>query len=152
MPAISDDGQWVAFWSWSSQITSKSAEKCTVKGPNASCGDVYLKNLQGGKIDRFAIGEDYGEGMNSYPISLSQDARWVAFKGAIYDHQTGQRVLQYCLPDITCAGGTLSSDGQWVVYAKMGDIFIQNRKGGSPEGVSVSSGGTIGNGTPIHII
>jgi WD40 repeat protein len=152
LPAISADDQWVAFWSWSSQIVTKIPGKCTVKGPNASCGDVYLKNLRTGKTDRIAVDEPYGEGMISYPISLSNDARWVAFKGAIYDHQTGEPILQYCLPEINCAGGTLSRDGQWVVYAKAGDIFIQNRSGGRPEQASVSSEGTPGNGSSIDSI
>jgi len=152
LPAISADDQWVAFWSWSSQIVTKIPGKCTIKGPNASCGDVYLKNLRTGKTDRIAVDEPYGEGMISYPISLSNDARWVAFKGAIYDHQTGEPILQYCLPEINCAGGTLSRDGQWIVYAKAGDIFIQNRSGGSPEQVSVSSEGTPGNGSSIDSI
>jgi Tol biopolymer transport system component len=149
LPAISADDQWVAFWSWSSQIVTKIPGKCTIKGPNASCGDVYLKNLRTGKTDRIAVDEPYGEGMISYPISLSNDARWVAFKGAIYDHQTGEPILQYCLPEINCAGGALSRDGQWVVYAKAGDIFIQNRSGGRPEQASVSSEGTPGNGSSI---
>jgi Tol biopolymer transport system component len=155
MAQISADGRWVAFWSWASNLVSGDDGVCDNTGHNASCGDVFLYNREGGQLQRVPVSEGYGEGMVFYHLSLSGDGRWLTFKDSIYDRLTGQ-VTPLCAGDLGCfegdpsPGGVLSDDGQWVAFAVGADVFVQNRFEEEPELVSIASDGTPGNGRIVN--
>jgi Tol biopolymer transport system component len=146
LPRLSPDGRWLAFWSWSGMLTQDDDPSCS-----RDCGDVFLYNLASSQLERIEVGEDMGEGMTFYPLSFSEDGRWLAFRDLIVDTRTGQ-AAPLCPHAGSCLGGILSGDGQWVAYAKGADVFIQNRQSGEQKLASVDGLGTPGNGEVVYCI
>ncbi len=155
-PTISADGNWIAFWSWSGLLGATANENCGVSARNPSCGDVYILNRNSGVLTRIVVGEGSGEGQFVQPIHLSADGQFLSFDGTIYVRNSRQQLMQFCAAnladwtaDTVCLRGTLSGDGQWVVFTKGAEVYVQNRTAGQADLVSVGLDGTPMNSTPI---
>lgn len=155
-PAISGDGHWLAFWSWSDHLKPDRKENCAGSARNPSCGDVYLWNKDTGNILRIEIGEGSGEGQFVLPLSLSHDASWIAIKGTVYERDSGKVVTQFCQSELdkwtaetVCYYGKLSQDANWIAFALSAKIYVMDRLSGKEELITVASDGKPGNGLPF---
>ena len=169
-PALSADGQVVAFHSTASNL---------VAGDNNGRSDVFIIDRQTATITlvSFGPGEVAGNGDSSHP-ALSVDGRYVLFQsratnldpsvpslqgpGAtqiyLHDRETGSTVLVSRGPDGRPGDGdsstpALSGDARYLVYAsnasnlvpgdtnQVTDIFLHDRASGETGRVSISSAG-----------
>lgn len=107
-PTISGDGRWVGFLSYASNL---------VPGDTNRRDDAFLRDRQTGSTTRVSLGVTGFQGNgDSYAISMSADARWIAFESAARDLVVGD------------------SNGSE-------DIFVRDRLIGTTTRISVGPGG-----------
>lgn len=84
-PTLSADGRYVAFSSWASNLVTGDTNMCDlfIGGPFASCGDVFVRDMETGDIVRVSVASDgrQGNDFSEQPV-LSADGRYVAFASA----------------------------------------------------------------------
>jgi RNA polymerase sigma factor (sigma-70 family) len=79
-PTISQDGNWVAFWSAADDLTQVNMNTCLPANPGATCLNIYLVDLQSGSIEQLPVGVIPGDVVFGVDrISLSADGRYVGF-------------------------------------------------------------------------
>jgi Tol biopolymer transport system component len=169
-PALSGDGQFVAFASYATNL---------VPGTNFRL-DVYVHDRSSGITERVSVDSSGNQGDgNCYVPSLSADGRFVAFEGwasnlvagdtnkvgdiFVHDRSTGitERVSVHSSGAqawAACNSPTISGDGSVVAFLSGAnslvasdtnhryDVFVHDRTTGATERVSVDSAGGEGNG------
>ena len=141
-PAISQDGEWIAFWSWDGHLVPGDEKLCGA----TNCGDIFLYNRVLQQMTRIPMDAPWGVGMEFYPTSLSADGRWLATANLLYDQTTGQEIRTQL------AGGKISADGLWLLAARGPQVYIQPAGQTNLEQVSVSTGGAPANGPLITAV
>lgn len=141
-PLISADGRYVAFVSDNTNLV-----------PNDTNGnqDAFIHDRQTGRTERL-VGPDGQQGQSGVIVqALSADGRFaLAYSAASnlgsedgnaaldiyrFDRLTGQVDLISSTPegtagDVGCAGGSMSSDGRYVVFRSNATNLIEDGKGG----------------------
>jgi len=121
-PKLSADGQYVAFWSWASNL---------VAGDTNGFPDVFVYDRQTGVTERVSLGNTGGQGNdNSWDAALSADGLYVAFLSNANNLVAGDTN--------TCVD--FPTPGTCV------DVFIHDRQTAVTTRVSVDSVGDEGNG------
>ena len=168
--SISDDGRFVAFSSFASNLVS---------GDTNGTHDTFVHDRQTGTTSRVSVDSNGNQGNNdSYYPSISGDGRFVAFQSDasnlvtgdtnnapdifVHDRQTGatSRVSVDSSGNQGNNNGSyypsISGDGRFVTFASDAsnlvtgdtnnqvDIFVHDRQTGTTSLVSVSSGGNQG--------
>ena len=169
-PALSADGQVVAFWSYANNLVS---------GDTNGMGDAFVHDRQTGQTTRVSVATGGGQGTSGsdYP-TLSADGRFVAFQSLaanlvggdtnaaqdifVHDRQTAQTTRVSVATGGTQGNGNsygpmLSADGRFVVFGSSAnnlvsgdtngaaDVFVHDRQTGQTTRVSVASDGSQGN-------
>lgn len=170
-PAISQDGQWVAF----------AAAATNLGGSTNGEWQIYLHNRSTGVTRLVSKRVNGGQGGNKESIdaSISKDGRWVAYESAatnliandgngvrdvfLYDRTTGEnkRISVSSGGKAGNGGSTdpaVSADGRFVAYTSYAknlvkgdtngkrDVFVYNRLKNKTERASVRTGGKQANG------
>jgi len=168
-PAISADGRWVAFQSWSTNL---------VVGDTNDLLDVFVHDLQTGTTSRVSVGPG-GVQANAgcADPSISADGRFIAFESSannlvagetgtiadifVHDRQTGTNSRVSVGPagvqgNSTSLDASISADGQVVTFSSFASnlvpgggnnakhIFVHDRQTGSTTRASVGPGGVLG--------
>jgi Ca2+-binding RTX toxin-like protein len=170
-PAVSADGQLVAFYSHASNLVS---------GDNNGAADVFFKNLASGAITRISVAPGGGEGNgSSFLPSISADGRRIVFVSDASNLVAGDTnglpdifVKDLVTGDLSCVStdagkGTangasytpmISGNGRYVVFASdasdlvagdtngLRDLFIRDLENGITIRVSTSNAGGQANG------
>jgi Tol biopolymer transport system component len=170
-PAISGDGQIVAFYSAATNL---------VAGDTNHQPDVFVRSRAAATTERVSVATDGTEGNGpSVAPSISADGRFVAFQSQasnlvpddtnhaadvfVHDRSNGttERVCGSVQGDRFSFSPSISRDGNFVAFASAAtnlvpgdtngrlDIFVCNRSSGTIERVSVSSSGVQGDGDSI---
>jgi tricorn protease-like protein len=170
-PTISDDGRYVAFDTWASNL---------VQGDTNGNDDVFVRDRQTGQTERVSVDSVGNQGNGeSYGSAISASGRYVTFESEasnlvpgdtnglldvfVHDRQTGQTERV----SVDSAGNqgnsyshmvTVSADGRYVAFESGAsnlvqgdtngndDVFVHDRQTGQTERVSVDSVGNQGNG------
>lgn len=168
-PAISDDGNFVAFVSAASNLVS---------GDNNYHWDIFVRDRSAGTTERVSIAaiDDYDHTAASQEPSISDDGRYVAFGSHdstlvpddnngfydifVFDRQTDTTTLVSVSTDGTksnqdCQDPFISGDGKYVAFVSSSTnlaaglvvtnekIFVRDLEAGTTEVVSVDSGGIV---------
>jgi Tol biopolymer transport system component len=169
-PAISADGQYVAFVTYASNLLST---------PDTNAlPDVFVRNCQTGITVRVSVDSNGAQanGLSTFP-SISADGRYVSFlsqasnlapgdmNGAddIFLHDLLTGATELVSVDSSSMQGnrnslysSVSADGRYVVFSSDArnlvpndinnavDVFVRDRQNGSTERVSVATGGADG--------
>jgi Tol biopolymer transport system component len=171
-PALSADGQFVAFSSSASNL---------VNGDSNNGEDVFVHELNSSQTMRLSVASDGTQGNGpSYGRSISADGRFVAFSSLasnlvsgdtnetddvfVHDRATGQTILVSRTPDGSTGNGSsttpwLAADGRLVVFQSSAsnlvagddnsarDIFVHDLNTQQTTRVSVASNRTEANGS-----
>ncbi|MFI5395531.1 MAG: hypothetical protein ACHQ9S_08360 [Candidatus Binatia bacterium] len=169
-PAISDDGQIVAFHSDATNL---------VAGDNNGATDVFVRNRQAGSTELVSVNLSgtSGNGASRFP-SISADGRFVAFQSAASDLVSGdtngamdifvrdrlsgttERVCGV-QPNADSSSPSISADGNFVAFVSAAtnlvptqtngqkNVFVCDRTTGTAELISVSTAGVPGNSDSI---
>lgn len=177
-PTISNDGQYVAFQSNTSDL---------VENDTNGKSDIFVHDIQQGTTKRISIASDETEsnGHSDNPI-ISGDGRFVAFSSEadnlvandtngrsdifVHDRVSGQTARVSIASDGNQANGhnlnsiSISEDGRYIVFQSiadnlvlddtngMWDIFVHDMQNGITTRVSVASDGTQANGDSFVFI
>ncbi len=168
-PSISDDGRYVAFMSWASNLVTSDTN---------NSADIFLLDRNTAAIGRISVASDGTQG-NCYSTSprISANGRYVVYDSCsinlvagdtnnsvdifLYDRVTRQtelisRASDGSLGNSNSRWPSVSGDGRYVVYASDAsnlvagdtngtmDIFLRDRVAGTTQRVSVASDGTQG--------
>jgi|GEM_PF-1792314 len=170
--AISADGRYVAFGSYSSNLVS---------GDTNGQLDAFVHDRQTGETTRVSIASDgsQGNGMSGiHSVAISADGRYVTFESwatnlvtgntnggiFVHDRQTGETTIVSVASDGTQGNSgsffpDISADGRYVAFGSYSsnlvsgdtngqpDAFVHDRQTGETTIVSVASDGTQGNGS-----
>jgi LPXTG-site transpeptidase (sortase) family protein len=170
-PAISADGRYVAFHSFSNNLVS---------GDTNGAIDIFVRDRQTGATTRVSVASGGTQGnSNSEYSSFSADGRYVAFESNatnlvsgdtngirdifVHDRQTGVTTRVSVASGGTQANNnsntsSISSDGRYVAFHSYAsnlvsgdtngaiDVFVHDRQTGATIRASVASDGTQGNG------
>ncbi len=163
---VTDDGRYVAFESWSSNLVS---------GDSNDTGDVFVRDRVNGATERISVSTAgaQGDGSSGLP-SISSDGRYVAFELAaenlvsgdsngsmdifVRDRVNGttERVSvssDEAEADSWSVHPAISADGRFVAFHSAAenlvgddtnntyDVFVRDRVNGTTERASVTSGG-----------
>jgi Tol biopolymer transport system component len=172
--SISEDGNYVAFWSQASNL---------VPGDTNETSDIFVRDRQASTTERVSV-DSSGNQSNgsSQDPSITGDGRYVAFgsfatnlvpgdsSGSqiyVHDRQTGATEQV----SVDSSGNTgndhsyepsISGDGRYVAFHSAAtnlvlgdtsvntDVFVHDRQTGVTEQVSVDSSGNQGNGTSSY--
>ena len=171
LPAISDDGRYVAFLSVADNL---------VPGDTNLMGDVFVHDIQTGETTRVSVASDGSESdVLSYSVALSGDGRYVVFASSatnlvsedtdltsdvfVHDRQTGETTCVSVATDgtkgnLASSWPAISPDGNYVAFQSYAsnlvsgdtngksDIFVHNVRTGKTLRVSSAADGTEGNG------
>jgi len=147
-PAISADGRYVAFWSYAGNLVDDDERDCGQPEKSLSCSDVFVYDRQTRTMERIPVGEGYGLGGGGYKLSLSEDGRYVVFRGTIRDRQT-QLQSAFCGLDVDAQSriraSILSADGRWIAFTD-GQVYLCDRQSGTVTPVSVAPDGAPADG------
>ena len=127
-PSISEDGRYVAFFSYASNLVPGDTNVSSWDGGPAS--DVFVRDRESGTTERVSVSSTGEQGnYESYWLSISEDGRYVAFRSLASNLVTGD------------------TNGYWDEYGHLhgADVFVRDRVAGTTERVSVSSSGEQGN-------
>jgi Tol biopolymer transport system component len=170
-PAISGDGQVVAFYSDATNLIDNDTNGQT---------DVFVRLRHTGATELVSVSTDgtQGNGPSLYP-SISSDGRFVAFESAasnlvpndtngvmdifIRDRIAGttERVCDGVQGNYASFTPSISADGNFVAFASAAtnlvagdtngliDVFVCDRRAGAIERVSLSTAGAQGNGNSL---
>ncbi|MGN6546234.1 MAG: SdrD B-like domain-containing protein [Aureliella sp.] len=170
-PVISDDGRYVAFRSWASDL---------VAGDTNQNGDIFVRDRITGSTQLATIAGASQANSYSYGETLTGDGRTVLFwsnANNLVPNDTNQSIDTFLKnldtgaitrvntntapPDIgneNTYGGDITADGRYIAFQSFSndivagdtngysDIFVLDRSSGQIELVSTSSAGTQGNG------
>lgn len=159
-PAVSDDGRYVAFQSFASNLVPADTNEAM---------DVFLRDMQTGETRRISVTETGEQGSEpseyGFPsVSISGDGRYVAFSYQylpvenqptmfgpsvyLYDRQAGTiRWVSYgSMP-------SLSTNGSWLLFVtteplvpadgnNAADVYLLNRSTGGFERISMTNNGS----------
>jgi WD40 repeat protein/DNA-directed RNA polymerase specialized sigma24 family protein len=79
-PTISEDGQWIAFWSAANNLTEEGEDNCQTGERKITCLYIYLYNIQNGDMQRIPARNIPGDVVFGVDrISLSANGRYVGF-------------------------------------------------------------------------
>jgi len=147
-PVISGDGRYVAFWSWAGNLVAEDERACEEAGTLLSCGDVFVYDRHAREMARIPVGEGYGLGGGGYELSISDDGRYVALRGSVYDRRT-QTLAPYCGLDedeqSEVRASAMSADGRWIAFTN-GQVYLCDRQNGAITPVSMAPDGAPGDG------
>ncbi len=86
-PTISQDGNWVAFWSAADNLVQENKNTCLPANPGATCLNIYLVDMHTGNIEQLPVGVIPGDVVFGVDrISLSADGRYVSFTASPSRH------------------------------------------------------------------
>jgi Tol biopolymer transport system component len=148
-PAMSADGRYVAFTSWSTDLVS---------GDTNNTGDVFVRDLLAGTTARVSLGAGGAQsnGASMQP-SISNDGRYVAFNSVASNLVTGDTNLRIdtfrrdvvagatIRVSVTNAGAqannttliedapSISADGRYVVFRSNATNLVAGDTNGSPD-------------------
>jgi Tol biopolymer transport system component len=165
-PAISADGRYVAFVSWSTNLVS---------GDTNGFGDVFVRDRESGITTRISVASDGTQANGeSYEPAISADGRYIAFTSEasnlvagdtnkqsdvfVHDMATGSTVRASVASDGTAGNGgsrgaAISSDGRYLVFEsdasnlvagdtnQQTDVFLRDLQAGTTERVNLSPSG-----------
>lgn len=169
-PHLSDDGRYVAFDSWATNL---------VPGDTNAMSDVFVHDQLTGVTERVDV-DSSGAQSNGWTVGnfLSADGRWVVFESLATNFAPGDTNATYDIyihdrttgatsrvslsssgsdPNSGCMSAQVSADGRWVVFESTAtnlvagdtnvanDIFLRDRLAGLTTLVSVDSAGAQGN-------
>lgn len=169
-PALSDNGQIVAFYSDASNL---------VADDNNAAADVFVRDREAGNTELISmnLSGTSGNGPSRFP-SMSADGRWVAFQSAasdlvpddtngamdifVRDRQSGttERVCGV-QPNAGSSSPAISADGNFVAFVSAAtnlvptqlngkkNVFVCNRTTSTIELISVNTAGVPGNGDSL---
>lgn len=143
-PAISPDGQFVAFWSEAGNLVEGGEAGCG----QANCVDLYLLDVEGGALVRLPVGRARGADAGTFALSLSEGGRWLAFtalasdrlaetlglaqaaEAVVYDREEGTYALLDRAPGGEAGDGpsfvpVLSPDGRFAAFASGAANLVQ---------------------------
>jgi len=170
LPAMSADGRFVAFASWSDNL---------VPDDHNGSPDVFVHDLRTGATWRASVdsnGNEGDENSGEYGLAISADGRYVAFESDstnlgpagpnggeifVHDNRTGRTVCVSVASDGAVPNGvsyqpSISSDGRYVAFASyatnlvpgdtngVDDVFVHDLATGRTSRVSVGSHGEQG--------
>lgn len=172
-PAISDNGQIVAFYSDASNL---------VADDNNGAADVFVRDRAAGNTELVSVNLSgtSGNGPSRFP-SMSADGRWVAFQSAasdlvddglpnpggfmdifVRDRQSGTTErLCGMQPNASSSSAAISADGNFVAFVSAAtnlvstqlngkkNVFVCNRTTSTIELISVNTAGVPGNGDSL---
>jgi Tol biopolymer transport system component len=127
-PSISNDGRYIAFWTYATNIASNDTNNST---------DAIVYDIIGNKTTLVSIGTDGKQLRSAGRPSISSDGRYIAFEGEqtyimqpqqiyIYDRQNNvtrkitanlSRMVRGTT-DFDCLRPDISGDGRYVVYLR----------------------------------
>ncbi len=142
-PSISNDGRYVAFSSYASDLVSGDSNDFCFEGRN--CSDIFVRDWETGETTRVSVASDGTQGNgDSQGPSLSGDGRLVAFTSYasnlvsgdsnggdifVHDRQTGETTRVSVASDGTEANGestdaTFSADGRYVAFSSLASNLV----------------------------
>jgi len=171
-PAISADGRYVAFVSYSSKL---------VRGDTNNAADVFVRDRRAGTTSRVSVARGGGQGnaISFFP-DISADGRYVSFLSDasglvpadtndmtdvfVRDRRTGttsriSRSATGLQANNTSSSAAISADGRRVTFSSTAsnlvpgdtnaveDVFVRDLRTAATTRISVSSGGTQANGS-----
>jgi len=121
----------VAFQSYASNLVSGDTNVCF----DASCYDIFVRDLQTGTTTRVSVSSSGAQGDNdSFDPSISDDGRYVAFWSAASNLVAGDTY--------TCLFNEYE--------ASCPDVFVHDRQAGTTSRVSVDSAGAQADGISVY--
>lgn len=87
--AMSGNGRVFAFYSFDDQFVADDDELCNEGSEDFNCEDLFIYDQELNTFGRIPLGRGYGLGKD-YTVALSENGRFVAYGGTIYDRQTQQ--------------------------------------------------------------
>jgi Tol biopolymer transport system component len=172
-PSMSDDGRYVAFWSFAGNL---------VPGDTNGVQDVFVRDRQSGTTERVSLSTG-GAQANGESPSISNDGRYVAFSSGagnlvpgdtngnfdvfVRDRQTATTLRVSVHSSGAQANGysdqaCISGDGRFVAFQSEApdlvagdtnaarDVFVRDLQTGTTERVSTTSGGAEGNNDSVR--
>jgi WD40 repeat protein len=148
-PTISEDGNWIAFWSTADNLINDSSVTCSGTNFRTACLNIYLYNLATGKMELIPVQSVPGDSVYGVDrISLSSDGRYIGFTVASSDKagitlNGSSSVLigqgdQY--PDKAATYPIVSQGSEAVVYDRLtGKYELENQAQDGTVGNSESS-------------
>ncbi len=151
-PTISEDGQWVVFWSTADNLVEGFKNTCEQNGTTIACLYIYLYNVATGKTSWIPIRTIPGDNVYGVDrISLSADARYIGFTVAssaqagipslgspfsFYNQGglTGNAIVDTYIPDILHSSEAILYDRETDKY----ELQNQNQAGVPGDGPSSS--------------
>ena len=96
--AISDDGRFIAFTSFASNLVEGDSSTCPDTPDSRSCGDVFLHDRQASTTERISVSTEGTEanGDSTTPTGISADGRFVVFQSLATNLVPGD--TNSCLP------------------------------------------------------
>ncbi|NUM48769.1 MAG: hypothetical protein HUU38_29020, partial [Anaerolineales bacterium] len=168
---ISGDGRYVAFWTTADNLVPEPEDTCLADDYAPSCGDLFVKDLETGQIQRIAVGTTPNETVHT--LSFSMHGEWLVYS-LVNEDQTAQAlthadVFAVSLPDgeihpvnVASDGtpgngpsfqGVISGDGRFVAFVSAAsnlvagdtnganDVFRHDLQTGETVRISVGVGG-----------
>ena len=173
--AISSDGRYVAFWSYSSLVT----------GDTNNAADIFLRDLQAGTTTRLSVATSGTQGdHDSVSPAMTPDGRFVAFESSadnlvpgddngvsdvfVRDVQNGTTRMASVdsngvLGNANSVEAAISADGRYVAFLSLAsnlvpgdtngtwDVFVHDMTTGTTTRVNVASNGTQADGPSDYV-
>ncbi|HSB65217.1 MAG TPA: sigma factor-like helix-turn-helix DNA-binding protein, partial [Anaerolineales bacterium] len=147
-PTISEDGNWVAFWSAADNLVDVNKDICQSSERGINCLYIYLYNAQTGELQQIPIRNQVLQEISEVDrISLSADGRYVGFtllssaltSGISPEMPEISGSLQYIIPDSTTKPSMpfINQSSEAVVFDRQTGIY---------ELENVTPDGMLGNG------
>ncbi len=147
-PTISEDGEWVAFWSTAGNLVEGINNSCGQNGVAIACLHIYLYDFVSGKNSWIPIRTIPGDNVYGVDrISLSADARFIGFTVSSTS-QAGSPALGSPLTYHSQSGvnGDSITFSYIPVIAHSSEAIIYDRETGKYELVNQSQNGIAGDG------
>lgn len=155
-PAISGDGQRIAFWSAATNLgdDASGGTPCSTNLRQLRCWDLFVYEREGGRMTRFPVGRQESDELLSLDrLSLSENGRWLAYtvrQGDLYgesmlDGMASQafvlntQVNRLYAINLNARGEpgngasanpTLTPDGRFVVFASQANDLVEGDANG----------------------
>ncbi len=147
-PTISEDGRWVAFWSYADNLATGVPNTCSDENYPASCLFIYLYDIKTNTMERLPIRTVPGQSVYGVDrISLSADGRYLGFTlstgTAILDTRFKSVALNF-IRSYLYPASTSSSNGAEPVHSS--EAIVLDRQTGTFEMENLTPDGQFGNG------